>query len=388
MRRIAELDVMRGIAALVIVVYHLGLLSAYPVLTTAVDLFFVLSGYLITTILLNTERTPRALGSFYLRRAMRIWPIYYLGLAIALFLNALQRPSAPLDALPYFLTYTQFIAQYVFGVFQPFTPLTYHTWTLAIEEQFYIFWPIVVFWTGRRRLSWMLGPLLLLPFSMRVAGFEPAILPSRCDGLLLGALLALILIDGPGPRPRRVRLTVAFGLLALGMLASPLWMKPVLRASHHIFPASAWFRIALSLTVSRLCLLYYAVVGLVIMYAGKPFLAPLRSRVLCYLGRISYGLYLYHPFAFTAVWLVEQRLGLPTTPLFVAVRLAVSITMAVVSWHLIERPILAWRERLTAPTSTSIAAISALFRGPHTRVEIPSISHETRTEKSELIDGG
>src|ERR1700733_9150168 len=95
MRRIPELDALRGVAALVIVVFHMRFVDSAPALGTAVDLFFVLSGYLITTILLEQGRSPGFFGAFYARRALRIWPIYYLALVACVALNPLlPRPES------------------------------------------------------------------------------------------------------------------------------------------------------------------------------------------------------------------------------------------------------------------------------------------------------
>ncbi len=88
MRRVPELDAVRGIASLAIVLFHLRFMRTFPILGSAIDLFFVLSGYLITSILLDGEASPRSLARFYLRRAFRIWPIYYLTLAAFLAVNS------------------------------------------------------------------------------------------------------------------------------------------------------------------------------------------------------------------------------------------------------------------------------------------------------------
>ena len=108
---------------------------------TAVDLFFVISGYLITTILLRGRSTPGALANFYARRSLRIWPIYYLALAAFLVANALIGHPYPTDGLPYYLTYTQNVPRYWGGVVPPFCKAFAHCWSLSVEEQFYLIWP-------------------------------------------------------------------------------------------------------------------------------------------------------------------------------------------------------------------------------------------------------
>ena len=125
-----------------------------------------------------------------------------------------------------------------------------------------------------------------------------------------------------------------------------------MRAVHHVLPTAEWKRIELSLFTYRLCAFHFAFVGLILLGKGHPLLAPLRNRVLGYLGRICYGLYLYHPFAFTIVMLLQQRLGIPSSYATTACMVALAVAMASLSWHLIEHPILSWRE---------IALVSGLF---------------------------
>ena len=149
--RIPELDAVRGLAAVAIVLFHWRF--HWPFLRTAVDLFFVLSGFLITSILLRTGESPHAFRTFYARRALRIFPIYYLTFAIFLAINPFAPRPHPIAALPYFLTYTQFIQGYWGQTIPPFSRAFGHTWTLAIEEQFYLFWPLVAWAVGRRPCS-------------------------------------------------------------------------------------------------------------------------------------------------------------------------------------------------------------------------------------------
>ena len=164
MRRVAELDSLRGLAALTIIVYHLWFMHV-PQLSTAVDLFFVLSGFLITTIILDNEATEGFLVTFYVRRSLRIWPIYYLSLLALVLLNPFLPTPEPMDGLPYYLTYTQKLPLYWAGVEPPFSSAFEHTWTLAVEEQFYLLWPALVCLLGRR---WLVPLGLALVASARL----------------------------------------------------------------------------------------------------------------------------------------------------------------------------------------------------------------------------
>ena len=125
--RIPELDGLRGIACLVILVYHLKA-QIVPIGWMAVDLFFVLSGYLITTILLSARGKRFALGEFYIRRAQRIWPVYYLTiLALAAASRWLPEPCR-MAGLPYYLTFTENVPSLWSSRASEFSPYLTHFW--------------------------------------------------------------------------------------------------------------------------------------------------------------------------------------------------------------------------------------------------------------------
>jgi peptidoglycan/LPS O-acetylase OafA/YrhL len=369
MRRIPELDALRGIAAVVIILFHWRF--HFPLLRTAVDLFFVLSGYLITTILLETAGTEHALRTFYARRALRILPIYYLWFLIFLAINRFLPRPHPLDGLPYFLTYTQFIQGYWGASYPPFSRAFGHTWTLAIEEQFYLFWPLVVRAVGRRGLLILGLPLLAMPTALRFAGLEPYLLLTRCDGLVLGALLAAILAD----RGRLERHRSAFGIaLAVVALVAALPLAS-------LAPGPAWGRLASSLWLGRIAVVYACVVGLIVVYAGCPALRPLRARRLGAIGQMSYGLYLYHPLVFLLVGMAHDALGFHHPVRMDLVKLAVAFGVAWLSWRHVERPILALKgrfsyepppgepgaDRIEHPPDHTHRAHPGLIGSPHTR---------------------
>ena len=146
--RIPELDALRGIAAVVIVIFHSNT-RRMPWGWAAVDLFFVLSGFLITGIVLRHGGTRGFLGRFYARRALRIFPVYYLVmLGLVAFGGILPRPNDPRGLL-YELTYTQFVPVLLVRRVPAYSPYLGHTWTLAIEEQFYLVWPALILLAGR-----------------------------------------------------------------------------------------------------------------------------------------------------------------------------------------------------------------------------------------------
>src|SRR5207244_4564952 len=151
MKEIPELDSVRGLAAAGIVLYH-----AFPFVFflgwSCVDLFFVLSGYLITTIIIEHHRAPGFLRAFYARRALRIWPVYFLVLAGCLVMNRLSRQGYPAGTLGtvQHLTFTQNIQGIWGGSVPAYVYAIGPSWSVAIEEQFYLLWPLLLVAMGRR----------------------------------------------------------------------------------------------------------------------------------------------------------------------------------------------------------------------------------------------
>jgi peptidoglycan/LPS O-acetylase OafA/YrhL len=333
MRRIAELDALRGIATLAILLFHWRF--RLGVIKPTVDLFFVLSGYFITTILLESAGHRHVLRTFYLRRSLRIFPIYYLTFAAFLVLRLFEPDRHPLDGLPFFLTYTQFIQGYWGGAYPPFSKAFGHTWTLAIEEQFYLFWPLIVLIVGRRGLLVLAPALLVMPSALRIAGLEPIMLLTRCDGLLLGALLAAILIDRGRLERHRTGFVRTFGLV--GLAALPTLFLPL--------EGTAWERAAAGTWLARVNLFYACGVGLIVLYAGRPALKPLRAQWLQAVGRMSYGLYLYHPPVFLLIAVLARELDIHRPVSVDIVKLAATFGVAWLSWQYIEQPIIRLKGR-------------------------------------------
>ncbi len=345
MRRMPELDALRGIAAVVIMLYHLRFMNRFPVLGSAVDLFFVLSGYLITTIILNYSSSSNFFHAFYARRTLRIWPAYFLALGLCLAINPLLPHPEPLDGLPYFLTYTQFTPRY-WGAEPPaFSRLFLHSWTLAIEEQFYLLWPILAFRRGRRTVVLLALPFVIVPLILRARGLFPNLLLTRCDGLALGAILAGVL-HGSERAPERIRsLRWVFAAIGLAALSEPFWRGLVLAPLQARWPGLTWHLVLYSVETSRVTLFHFALVGFVVCMAGHPLLALLRRRRLVALGTISYGIYLYHLLVFAAVTLVHVHLGIKGSIWIDMGKIAASIGVAALSWKYVERPILAYKDR-------------------------------------------
>ena len=344
MQRIRELDSIRGLAALAIVIFHLWLRQV-GALGLAVNVFFVLSGYLITSIILNNELTDHFLITFYARRCLRIWPIYYLTLAILVLVNPWLPTPGNLEEWPYYLTYTQGIAHSWVGREPTFPDAFQHTWTLAIEEQFYLFWPALLWMIGRRRLPLIAFILIVLAVFARALGLNRFILITQCDGLALGGLLAYLM----AARERfqsilassRRRLTV-LSVIVSGLLFGFLVLARGL-PGHRLNVVGNAALESLVLLASNLIL--FAMTAVVVLNAGKPWLVWLRDKRLVYLGTISYGLYLYHQFLFNIWDNYATYYGWRNTLATDLAKVGASVAIASLSWRFVERPILTLKDR-------------------------------------------
>jgi peptidoglycan/LPS O-acetylase OafA/YrhL len=343
MRRVAELDALRGIAAIMVLSLHLGLGAQYAVLASAVDLFFVLSGYLVTRIILDHPMRPDFLIRFYARRVLRIWPIYYAVLIGFLLVNPFLPHRQATRGWAYYLTFTQYLPRYWFARPPRFSMYFGHTWTLAAEEQFYLLWPLIAVLFGRRALLAAIPVLFASAFVARL-WLWPMLLVTNWDGFALGALLAWMLGEPGSSRSRRPGVVWGMGALGMLMLAYPL-ARGAVASWLGAIGAGRWPTVAASLNSSRMMLLYFSAVGLVISFAGQPVLRPLREKGLCYFGTISYGLYFYHLPLYAVISPSHYSRNCNDSMVLDAFKLAATFALAVVSWEFFEKPILRLKDR-------------------------------------------
>jgi peptidoglycan/LPS O-acetylase OafA/YrhL len=183
--------------------------------------------------------------------------------------------------------------------------------------------------------------VILLSVASRLAGYREFILLTRCDGFAIGGLLALVFDDPAWATRNRGRLRggfLAMGGSALAYLAWHIVLSPGTPRRW----ADATSSCAL---ICAFTTLYASIVGLVVSHSGERLLAPLRAGWLCYLGRISYGLYLYHQIIQIVLDDALQTRGIHYPPWLQATIFAASIAAAAASWHFLERPVLAWKDR-------------------------------------------
>lgn len=340
MRRITELDAVRGLAAVVIVVYHLWFPHS-GFLGTAVNLFFVMSGYLITTIILKQGDQPGFLGSFFIRRSLRIWPIYYLSLVVFLAINSTLSTPYPTSGLLWFLTYTQNVPHFWGSLSPPFAHGFHHTWSLAIEEQFYLFWPVALVVLGRRALIPLATGLIVLSVGTRMAGFSRWISMTNCDGLALGAVLAWMMAAvGPGRELsldaiKKILFVTGAGSFAAVVAGQLLSRFSVPNGSVFVNP-----HVVGSLRMFATNLMFFSLTGLLAVFSGHRRLAWLRDARLVELGQMSYGIYLYHYILFDLIQDYATAHGFTDRFVLDALKLSASFGLAAASWRWLERPLL------------------------------------------------
>lgn len=319
-------------------------------------LFFVLSGFLITGLLLRGRDAAVPGGptkgavfrAFVIRRGLRIAPIYYLVVLIGWWVG--YGPIA--DHLPWHLTYTGNIAMTYFGA--RLAQAT-HLWSLCVEEQFYLLWPIVVLFVAAKRLVWIAAGLVLFSFGYEIVGamngrtWEQThlVLQGCMDALGIGALLAICLHrdhrDGSA-LARRFALGAALVGAPLLLFAQGFRYQTGLSATDVLT-----YRIPsdIGLVFFSLVLVYLAISEGRSLVRTVFELAPLR-----FIGRISYGIYLYHLFliAIGRAWARSNgTLELPRGWTMFLLYSSISVVLATLSWYALEAPINRQKRRFPYP---------------------------------------
>lgn len=370
-RHIPVLDGIRGLAVGLVMAHHFLLTfvpqgnpldAAVSFVAKAgwagVDLFFVLSGFLITGILYDTRKREHYWRNFYARRTLRIFPLYYVVLAL-LYLVLPHLPYAEVqeyvgaaaDDQVWYWTYLTNVKLALKARFYDHL-LPNVLWSLAVEEQFYLVWPFVVLFCGRRALlSICVGLIVgapLLRFALLEAGFDPiagyVLTPTRMDSLAAGALLALA-VRGPGGLERWARPA------RWAALASAAGLGVI--AARHAGLLKYQYADVNVLGFSLLAVLFGALVVHCLTCGQRGLVyRALDNTPMRLLGKYSYALYLCHgPAKTVASLVVDDEVapalgsGLPRMLPFLALASALSLLIAWLSWNLLEKRILRLKDR-------------------------------------------
>ena len=365
---VPALDGVRGLAVLIVIIHNAAWLSGpseqfvlklFGAVAASgwigVQLFFALSGYLITGILLDSRGHPGYFRSFYLRRTLRIFPLYYAFLMVVVFVAAplAWSPTWAADVRseqwPYWL--------YLSNWMQPFGVdihgLT-HLWSLAVEEQFYFLWPVLAWWLGRRGLARFAVALIItapfIRYGLRAAGLplETAYMftIARWDALAAGALLAAMLRDPQGRAlivacKGRVTAAAALALIALVLRQRGFHSEDI---PNQVIGQSL-------IGILSTCLIAYAVLP------GTTGLTALQRTLsagwLRTVGKYSYAMYVFHfPIhhlmnPYKGAWELgsDDPLRIVRVLGYLTLVILLSFAAALVSWRLIEKPFLDLKEK-------------------------------------------
>ena len=361
---VPALDGLRAFAVLAVLAFHLeDLLSATPALRWlalrgwyGVDVFFTLSGFLITWLMLREREVHGriAVGRFYVRRVLRLWPAYLLVIfattGVLWYAGTAEQRTQGIAALPFLLSYTSNFAAAAGVLF----PLTLHSWSLAVEEQYYLVYPILVRSLTTERLAAVLVGLVVAiatcraigffwwPFSWPSGGHLTTVVyyltPLRVDSILIGALAATTL------HLPRVLSWIESRLLD-GWRTWALWLLWVPLAATFALESEPWLYIAWLPVLYTLCALV-----LLATFLGKP--APIcrvfEWRPLVWIGRVSYGIYLLHVIVISVVSRAVESLGLPplsSLSLIVLGSIGGTLVLAQVMHRFVEIPFLSLKRR-------------------------------------------
>ena len=346
-KRILELDGLRGFAALMVFARHaftgsmigrkwhgIALLtsSASKIGVTGVDVFFVLSGYIITTLLMSQVARPDYLRSFYMRRVRRILPPYLLVLLVFAITTRHSEPFV-LCSLLFFAN-----GAYLFGSFPIYAVL----WSLSVEEHFYLLWPLLLRKGVKRVVITCLSIIVVgepLLRSMLPNGAALQLTWFRLDGLSMGALLALLI---PKETLAMRRWVNRYGTIAavLGVL---------LICSIAIKGSTRNDRWGGSMIFTAVNLVTLACIAYLLAYRGGAKVRWARFVPLVYMGTISYGFYLYHELVFRGFdelvlrmnifWLSGESEKFSGIVLRAAICFLLTVGVASISFYAIERPI-------------------------------------------------
>ena len=332
-QKIPQLDAVRGMAILLVLIHntdafsalHLEAISTYGWM--GVDLFFVLSGFLITGILLEAKQSAAYFKNFYARRCLRIWPLYY---SLLIFMFLVVPHLHPSDARNIFersspwWAYPIFLQNFLVAVPAEAAGALGVTWSLAIEEQFYLVWPLIVRYFSSSQIKRIALIVILAspPLRFFLAHHHVNIYSNffcRLDGLMAGALLAVMLRSETFAPSKYVKLSWVSFLIAacLAILADNQQVR--------------W--IAFSMT----SLASVSLVYLSLFSPAKWVRSFFRNRFLTYTGTISYGLYLLHKIPLD----VTKEIHPDRHPfLSIFVILVSSYVMAAISYTFLEKPFL------------------------------------------------
>jgi len=368
---IVELDAMRALGLCTVLICHFWPRSLSEVVFQvgqlgwiAMDSFFVMSGFLITGILLDSQGKSTYYSTYFARRSLRIFPLYYLVLFtwwwignFTDFGNGYRTLIHQWGSPMWFTFYVGNIRAAIMGKWPTifgYAPL----WSLQVEEQYYLLFPFAVAFMKKENLRRLLIAAVIISPICRALTYlwhpeniqlQYVLLPCHCEGLALGGLIALRLRSGPWNLSTKTLAIWTSALLGFTAITSAISIRHV----PDPFQSSPWNRLVGYTTSSAGCA---CLVLLLICLRGSAYTAWMRIAPLRYLGKISYGVYLLHE---VAQWIMAELIKKhilhfrTDDPLWFAEVIALSIALAALSWEFFESPLLKLKERFSYSAEAS-----------------------------------
>lgn len=356
-QQIKELDGLRGIAIIMVFLYHILPRSAFiydnasmkilykdlNIGWAGVDLFFVLSGFLITSSLLELKSKERFFVNFYGRRTLRIFPLYYLSLVLIFVVFSFTDAKA-IEALgSYKIFYYLFAQNWIFALSLTQVPeYIGQFWSLAIEEQFYILWPILVYKFKHKTFLMINAAIIVLVLLYRFYAFYIAQIDTssfflyfstftRIDTIVIGSLIALLFHS----------VDIRKYLLWIKCLTPALALIMIVFAASHSTGVARNNPLTMTIGFTVIGLLFGCVLILALILDETSLLRCfLRSAILRFFGKYSYAMYLFHMpiiVLYVAMYKKMGAHGIRYWLLFFFSALATTIIVALISWHGLEK---------------------------------------------------
>jgi peptidoglycan/LPS O-acetylase OafA/YrhL len=363
---IEELDGLRGMGVLPVIAYHSiityflilpGEETDFDVVTNfifklislcwcSVDLFFVISGFLITRILLNNKESTNYFSAFYGRRVLRVFPLYYLFLCVHFFLIAPLLINGGIKAELTGYTHQYYYWFYISNfVREP--SVIFHFWSLAVEEQFYFIWPLCVYFLSRRQLIWTCSFFITISiisrFLLCISGdfsYAYTAVYARLDTIMMGSLVAIIKVN----LETRTLLKIGYGSFVALILLYSTYLFDFSRPMTATFPV--WERILHSTFRHFIVGVMFSAFLVIALQENKTAVHRFCNlKIFKILGKYSYSIYVCHVFIVFAV--IKSPVGLGNlkalgVPTILAALLQftlcslLSLIAAILTWYLLE----------------------------------------------------
>ncbi len=354
-KHLPYLDGIRGIAIILVLLYHCFFdFGVTRIGWVGVNLFFILSGYLITNILLQTKQDKHYFRNFFIRRSLRIFPLYYLFLIVVFFLLSVFTPylTGDFDYYAHHQLWFWLYAQnwlYALDGF-PDNFFLHHLWSLAVEEQFYLFWPLIVYFFSARSLIYVNVILIITANFFRfylgerlgfVFPFQYVHLFSCMDALLWGAVLANLKFL---KILQKFKKFIPFIFLISGFVIAVFIIQKKSLFFEQLIPLFPVINIFFA------SILYFAIVDFKFSHQFERFLS---FKTFTWFGKFSYGIYIYHYPIYLALlnglsyFAILNSNALIVKALTGVFAVTLSLIIAYFSYHLFEKRFLLLKDKLT-----------------------------------------